>query len=179
MTLTRCLTLAAAICTLASVTIVVPEATAKPIFASKISIDTKSKTGKKLLAAIETLIESRETIMPLGITVANIHDFAPELRQTAKSQLNMGERLQIIHIEHGSLAEKLGLEFGDQLVQLNDLYVARGQRALEKLNSGTLPRLVWSQELNATIIRDGYGQSYSIDPQESIVDARNLSPSDS
>lgn len=179
MNATRSLTLTLALTTLAIAGTLAPNVESKPIFERKVALDTSTKSGKKLSAAIGTMIAQRELIQPLGVVVANIHDFAPELRQTAKAQLNMGDRLQIIHIAKDSIAERLGLEVGDQLIQFNDLYVSRGQKALEKLNVGVLPRIQWNQELSATIIRNGYGQTHSIDPNESFADARTPEPQDS
>lgn len=118
--------------------------------------------GNGLNDAISQILEQREPVENLGVVLANIHDFPPELIKSAKQELKFSDRLQIICVVKGSLADQLGLKPGDQLIQINSLYVSRGQAALQQFADRVIPEVDWNGSIDTTIIRDGFGQNHSI-----------------
>lgn len=118
-------------------------------------------TNKKLNKAIQDIIATRPPVDDFGVVLANIHDFSSELTRSAKMELKFSDRLQIISIEPGSLADQLGLKPGDQLLQINNFYVSRGQSALQQFAERVEPAIEWQGEITTTIIRDGFGQNHS------------------
>ncbi len=119
-------------------------------------------SSKQLNQAIQQIVATRPPVDDFGVVLANIHDFPKELARIAKSELAFSDRLQIVSIEKGSLAEQLGLEPGDQLLQINSFYVSRGQTALKQFDERVAPEVEWDGEITTTIIRDGFGQNHSI-----------------
>jgi len=117
--------------------------------------------NSQLSEAINGLVCERPPVKEFGAVLANIHDFSEDLRQTAKQELDFSDRLQIISITQGSIADQLGLRPGDQLLQINSFYVTRGKTALEKFSQRIIPSVDWQKPVNTTIIRDGIGQSRS------------------
>ncbi|MBK1880552.1 PDZ domain-containing protein [Pelagicoccus mobilis] len=122
--------------------------------------------NKKLNEAISKIIKERPPVDEFGVVLANIHDFAPDLKLTAKRELDFTDRLQIVSVQKGSVADELGLRPGDQLLQINSFYVSRGETALEKFSQRVLPAVDWQEPLNTTIIRDGFGQSRSLNESD-------------
>ncbi|MDQ8180100.1 hypothetical protein [Pelagicoccus sp. SDUM812005] len=120
-----------------------------------------TSSSKQLNKAIQQIIATRPPVDDFGVVLANIHDFPKELVREAKSELQISDRLQIISIEKGSLAEQLGLKPGDQLLQINSFYVSRGQSALKQFAERVEPAVEWDGEITTTIIRDGFGQNHS------------------
>ncbi len=118
-------------------------------------------TSKQLNKAIQEIIAIRPPVDDFGVVLANIHDFSGELARSAKMELKFSDRLQIISIEAGSLADQLGLKPGDQLLQINSFYVSRGQSALKQFAERVEPAVEWQGEITTTIIRDGFGQNHS------------------
>ncbi len=121
--------------------------------------------------AIEEIVNTREAIKPLGIVVANIYDFDQVAAQVARTELSMNDRLQVIEVKPDSLAEKLGLMPGDQLIQLNSHYISKGKKALGQLEERILPAINWNAEIVATVIRDGYAQTLTTPSGNRIADA--------
>lgn len=113
----------------------------------------------KLAEAIATIITKRPAVEQFGVVLANIHDFAPELKLVAKRELGFSDRLQIVCIQRNSLADQLGLRPGDQLLQINDFYVSRGKTAFKMFAEKIVPSVDWNEPLDTTIIRDGFGQT--------------------
>lgn len=128
---------------------------------SKDSTRVLKSDNEELNRAIETIVSDRPPVDEFGVVLANIHDFSPDLKMTAKRELAFSDRLQIISVERDSIADQLGLRPGDQLLQINSFYVARGESALEKFSQRILPGVDWKEPIDATIIRDGFGQSRS------------------
>ncbi|MDQ8203313.1 hypothetical protein [Pelagicoccus sp. SDUM812003] len=146
------------ICSLSSVA----EAEAKPIFKKKAVALGDSQQERELRSALQQIARERKPISKLGVVLANIHDFDATLRKEAKARLDMTDRLQVISIEPGSIGEKLGLAFGDKLIQLNELYFPRGSKALSQISERDIARINWDEEIDMVIIRGGYGQSLSL-----------------
>ncbi len=121
-------------------------------------------TSKDLNQAIQQIIATRPPIDDFGVVLANIHDFPGELAKAAKTELKFTDRLQIISVEEGSLADQLGLKPGDQLLQINSFYVSRGASALKQFAERVQPSVEWKGEITTTIIRDGFGQNHSTGP---------------
>ncbi len=121
-------------------------------------------TSKELNQAIQQIVATRPPIDDFGVVLANIHDFPAELTKAAKTELKFSDRLQIISVEAGSLADQIGLKPGDQLLQINSFYVSRGQSALKQFAERVEPSVEWKGEITTTVIRDGFGQNHSTGP---------------
>lgn len=134
---------------------------ATPAYASEKIAETLESQNKDLDKAISHIIAIRPPVDDFGVVLANIHDFPAELAKTAKAELKFNDRLQIVYVVRGSLADQLGLEPGDQLLQINSFYISRGEAAIqefaERINGG----VDWNGEVSATVIRDGFGQDHS------------------
>lgn len=141
--------------TLATVAI---SASATPKISEAIVLESENP---ELNAAIVEIIASRQPVDDFGVVLANIHDFAPELRSAAKKELQSSDRLQIISLAPGSVADEIGLEIGDQLLQINSFYVSRGRNAIAQFSERVEPSVKWNEPLKTTVIRDGYGQNHS------------------
>lgn len=118
-------------------------------------------SSKQLNKTIQQIIATRPPVDAFGAVLANIHDFPQELAREAKSELNFSDRLQIVSIVKGSLADQLGHKPGDQLLQINSFYISRGQTAFKQFMERVEPAVEWDGEINTTIIRDGFGQNHS------------------
>ena len=126
---------------------------------SKPNEKSRDQAGANLCEhSIREIVETRESIMPLGIVVANIHDFSTDAAAALRSERKMNERLQIVAVSHNSLAEKIGLQVGDIIMEFNGIYVPKGEDASQQLSERVLPQIDWTKPLKATILRDGYAQ---------------------
>lgn len=126
-------------------------------------VSAKSNDGD-LQKEISRLLDERSALDSFGVVLANIHDFSPEVVSAAKKELRFNDRLQILSVRKGSIADKLGLKPGDQLLQINSYYVERGKEALESFNRRVIPGIDWDGTIDTVVIRDGYGQSHHLDP---------------
>lgn len=135
---------------------------AKPAVDKKAESIILKSENSELNEAIARLAAERQSVEAFGVVLANIHDFPPELAKLAKKEFNLSDRLQIISVEKDSLADKLDLKPGDQLLQINSFYVTRGQKALEQFADRIHPSVDWTDSIKATVIRDGYGQDHSL-----------------
>lgn len=126
-----------------------------------------SSSDTKLDEALQKIVAERPPVDSFGVVLANIHDFSPELAPKAKKELQFNDRLQIVSVVKGSIADQLGLKPGDQLLQINSFYVSRGQTALKQFAERVEPGVEWHGSLNTTIIRDGFGQNHSLPASDS------------
>lgn len=130
--------------------------------APTISQSTLKSSVPELNEVICKLVDERKPIDPFGAVLANIHDFPADLRPAAKKELHFSDRLQVIRVSEESIADKIGLRPGDQLLQINSFYVTRGKRALEQFSDRIIPGVDWNEPIDTTFIRDGFGQSRSL-----------------
>lgn len=146
---------------------------------SKETAAKSSQASSDSHAMLDKLVAQRAPLQPLGIIVANVHDFEGEDARQAKKELQMSDRLQVIFVQPNSLADRLGLIPGDELIQFNEHYVSRGKTALQQLEDRILPQIDWTEEIQATIIRDGFGQTRSVPKGNAVARGDNSGGSDS
>jgi len=123
------------------------------------TLDVKNKALQK---EIERLVGEREPFSSFGVILANIHDFPPELTSIAKDELDSNDRLQVISVKSSSVAARLGLRPGDQLMQINNFYVRRGPAALNEFRDRVYDNVDWEGSIEALIIRDGFGRTVTL-----------------
>jgi len=158
-------TLTKTIATFVTLSLAAIQLTAKPA-SDRESAHVLQSGDKALNKAIVSIIDERPPVDEFGVVLANIHDFEPNVKLTAKRELDFSDRLQIISVEKGSIADQLGLRPGDQLLQINSFYVSRGATAHEKFEQRVIPGVDWEEPINTTIIRDGFGQSRSLESKQ-------------
>ena len=138
-----------------------------------------SKSDERCERTIQDFVAQSDSIMPLGIVVANIHDFSSENANYLRASRKMTDRLQIVSITQNSLADKIGLKVGDVIMEFNGIYVPKGPDAATQLVERVLPQIDWTKPLQATVLRNGFAQlitapdntgfASSMDGQESNV----------
>jgi peptidase M48-like protein/PDZ domain-containing protein len=77
--------------------------------------------------------ESDKTRMGLGLYLLNAEAFSPDLRPSARRQLELGDELRVVHVASGSPAAAAGITVGDTLLSIDDSAAPRGERALRRL----------------------------------------------
>lgn len=120
-------------------------------------------------SAILRFAEERDSIEPLGVVVANIHDFSGDEKKALLKCRKMNDRLQVVRVAPNSLGHKLGLKPGDVLMQIEGQYVSKGQNARSVLENQILPKVDWTEDFKVTILRDGYALSLEMPLGEPIV----------
>ncbi len=108
--------------------------------------------------SLAAIVDDRGPIEALGATVANIHDFDAAAAAALRAELKMNDRLQVVSVTKNSPAERIGLEPGDVIMEINGIYVPKGQNAAEQLTNRVLPQIDWTQPLRATVLRNGFAQ---------------------
>lgn len=134
---------------------------ASPSYASEKNADSLESQNKDLAKVISQIIADRPPVDDFGVVLANIHDFPTNLAKAAKTELKFNDRLQIVYVVKGSLADQLGLKPGDQLLQINSFYISRGEAAIKEFAERIDGGVDWNGEVNTTIIRNGFGQDHS------------------
>lgn len=133
---------------------------------SKGDFVTAKSSDEELQKEITRLLDERSPSESFGVVLANIHDFSPDVAGAAKNELKCNDRLQILSVRKGSVADKLGLKPGDQLLQINSFYIERGKAALDSFNQRVMPDVDWTGAIDTVVLRNGYGQSYHLGPAE-------------
>lgn len=146
---------------IAQITGIAPLLEAAPVLETETAAILTS-SDSRLDQALQKIVAERPPVQSFGVVLANIHDFSSELAPIAKNELQFSDRLQIIRVTKGSIADQLGLKPGDQLLQINSFYVSRGQTALEQFAERVEPAVEWHGSIHTTVIRDGFGQNHSL-----------------
>lgn len=114
----------------------------------------------------QELLRELDVITPIGLVMANIYDFSEADMRVAKTDHEFGERLKVLAVIKNSIADHLGLQPGDVILELNNVYVPKGEDAIAQFVERVLPQIDWNGVVSATILRDGFAQS---------LEGRNLS----
>ena len=94
----------------------------------------------------------------LGAELAHLEESSANQRAD-----DVGSRLAVVAVKSNSIAQRLGLQPGDILVEINEMHVPKGSYAFRELAQRILPRVDPRGPVTATVIRNGYGRSLLCD----------------
>ena len=113
--------------------------------------------GKLVLTPTEVVaaLASAPKFDPFGFSAHNSSTIDKQYADWARMELEIGERLQVISVDKGSLASKAGLRQGDVIVSIDGSHVQRGQKGIDTLVNVITPEIDWSHPVRILVIRDG------------------------
>ncbi|MEM9159773.1 MAG: PDZ domain-containing protein, partial [Verrucomicrobiota bacterium] len=102
---------------------------------------------------IEDQFGKTPAIREIGFIVDNIYSIDEDKRNIAKRNHQINERLQVIKVMKDSIAHEAGLQPGDKLLQINDVYIPKTADAIDFIALKIVPHLDPKENISFLIIR--------------------------